>query len=69
MGADGLTEPGRPTRTRLLLADLVAFDPSRLNWVLALRTTLGLAVPLLLAHARSAMSGLGRARRLPAGDR
>lgn len=46
-----VTEPALPTRARLLAADLIAFDPSRLGWALAFRTTLGLAVPLLLAHA------------------
>ncbi len=38
-------------RARLLAADLVTFDPGRLGWVLAVRTSLGLALPLLLAHA------------------
>ena len=51
MAAAGVTQPGWPTRARLLAADLIAFDPSRLGWALALRTTLGLALPLLLAHA------------------
>ena len=49
--ADGTTEPGWPERLRLLLRDLVAFDPHRLNWMLAVRTVLGLAMPLLAAHA------------------
>lgn len=49
--ADGTTEPGWPERLRLLLRDLVAFDPHRLNWTLAARTVLGLAMPLLAAHA------------------
>lgn len=39
------------TRARLFVADLVAFDPNRIGWALALRTTAGLALPLLLAHA------------------
>jgi hypothetical protein len=43
--------PGWPERLRLLLPDLVAFDPHRVSWVLALRTVLGLAMPLLAAHA------------------
>ena len=49
--ADGVTAPRLPTRVRLLAADLVAFDHRRLGWTLAVRTTLGLALPLLLAHA------------------
>ena len=51
MTTSGVTEPGWPTRARLLAADLIAFDPSRLGWALAFRTTSGLALPLLLAHA------------------
>src|SRR5271157_5660546 len=51
MAAVGVTKPGWPTRARLLAADLIAFDPSRLGWTLALRTTGSLALPLLLAHA------------------
>ena len=51
MAACDLAAPGWPTRARLLAVDLIAFDPRRLNWALALRTTGGLALPLLLAHA------------------
>ena len=50
MDAEALPAPGWGTRARLLAADLVAFDPKRLGWALALRTTIGLAVPLLLAR-------------------
>ncbi|MBS0560165.1 MAG: FUSC family protein [Proteobacteria bacterium] len=49
MDAEVLPAPGWGTRARLLAADLVAFDPARLGWALAARTTIGLAVPLLLA--------------------
>jgi hypothetical protein len=50
MAADSVTEPGWLVRAGLLAADLVTFDPRRLGWVLASRTSLGLALPLLLAH-------------------
>ena len=50
MAADSMTEPGWPIRGLLLAADLVTFDLGRLCWVLAIRTSLGLALPLLLAH-------------------
>jgi uncharacterized membrane protein YccC len=51
LAADPLTISGWSTRARLIAADLVAFDPHRLGWVMALRTTGGLALPLLLAQA------------------
>ena len=51
MAADALPVPGWPTRARLLAADLVTFDASRLGWVLAVRAVLGLSVPLLLGYA------------------
>jgi uncharacterized membrane protein YccC len=37
-------------RARLLLADLVVFDPRRLGWRLAIRTVIALLVPLELAR-------------------
>lgn len=42
--------PGWRERARLLTADLLVFDAKRLGWVLALRTMIGLLVPLLLAR-------------------
>jgi len=38
-------------RAALIIADLIAFDRSRLGWVLAIRTMIGLLLPLLLARA------------------
>lgn len=49
MAAD-LSAPAWSMRARLLAADLVAFDPGRLGWTLAVRTIVGLALPLMLAH-------------------
>jgi uncharacterized membrane protein YccC len=50
MAPDTLRAPDWPMRARLLVADLVAFDPSRLGWRLAVRTVVGLALPMMLAH-------------------
>ncbi|HWA80052.1 MAG TPA: FUSC family protein [Acetobacteraceae bacterium] len=41
---------GWPRRARLLFADLFVFDPQRLAWRLAIRTMIGLIIPLELAH-------------------
>ena len=49
--ASGRPDPGAPARARLILADLLAFDRSRLAYGLAVRTMIGLMVPLLLARA------------------
>ena len=49
-GSDFGSDFGWPRRARLLLADLFVFDPRRLGWRLAIRTMIGLLVPMELAH-------------------
>ena len=49
-GCDLRSDFGWPRRARLLLADLFVFDPQRLGWRLAIRTMIGLLVPMELAH-------------------
>jgi uncharacterized membrane protein YccC len=48
--ADAPAPVGRTARLRLLVSDLFAFDRHRLNWVLAVRTMIGLLVPLISAR-------------------
>jgi uncharacterized membrane protein YccC len=48
--ADAPAPVDRTVRLRLLVSDLLAFDRHRLNWVLAVRTMIGLLVPLSLAR-------------------
>ncbi|MFG1400226.1 FUSC family protein [Roseixanthobacter pseudopolyaromaticivorans] len=48
---EALPALGWRSRARLVAADLLAFDASRLAYVLAARTLVGLFVPLLLARA------------------
>jgi hypothetical protein len=48
--ADAPAPVDRTARLRLLVSDLLAFDRHRLNWVLAVRTMIGLLGPLILAR-------------------